>query len=423
LEPVLDIKEIWKILPHRFPFLLVDRVVELEPRKRAVGYKNCTVNEEFFQGHFPGEPVMPGVLQIEAMAQLAGVLMLKGLEEDGKLPFLMSIDNVKFRKAVIPGDQLVLEAQATKIGSNRGEVKTWAKVDGKVVAEAQIRFMLVMIQPQDKAVTPQMEPGGEIHNTAVVDPGAEIGEGVKVGPYCVIETGVKIGKGTVLRNHVTVAGNTEIGENNTIYQNSVIGTWPQDLSFSGHDTRVIIGDNNVVREGVTIHCGTHKADRVTRIGNNSYLMAYSHIAHDCDIGNGAILANGVQLGGHVKVEDRANIGGLAAVHHFVTVGRLAFVGGLTRVVRDVPPFMIVEGNPAKVRCINFVGCSRSGMAPETISLIREAHRTLYRSQLPMSEAMAKLEKDNSSVEIGELVAFLRGSAKGKQGRAREALRE
>ena len=140
---MLDINQIQKILPHRYPFLMIDRVIELEPRKRAVGIKNVTVNEQFFEGHFPGQPVMPGVLQIEAMAQLAGALLMKEFEDDNKLPFLMSIDKVKFRKAVVPGDQLVLEAEATKLGNNRGEVHTWARVDGKVVAQAQIRFMLV----------------------------------------------------------------------------------------------------------------------------------------------------------------------------------------------------------------------------------------------------------------------------------------
>jgi len=143
LEEPLDINQIQKILPHRYPFLMVDRVIELEQRKRAVGVKNVTINEPFFMGHFPGQPVMPGVLQIEAMAQLAGALLMKDLEGSEKLPFLMSIDKVKFRKAVVPGDQLVLEAEATNLGTNRGEVKTCAKVDGKVVAEAQIRFMLV----------------------------------------------------------------------------------------------------------------------------------------------------------------------------------------------------------------------------------------------------------------------------------------
>lgn len=145
---VLDVNQIQRILPHRYPFLMVDRVTELEPRKRAVGIKNVTINEPFFQGHFPSQPVMPGVLQVEAMAQLAGALLMQELEENDKLPFLMSIDKVKFRRAVVPGDQLVLEAEATKLGSNRGEVKTCAKVDGKVVAEAQIRFMLVDANPR-----------------------------------------------------------------------------------------------------------------------------------------------------------------------------------------------------------------------------------------------------------------------------------
>jgi UDP-N-acetylglucosamine acyltransferase len=263
----------------------------------------------------------------------------------------------------------------------------------------------------------------EIHETAVVDPKAKIAKDVKIGPYCVIGPRVKIGEGNILFNHVSVVGNTTIGKNNKIYMNAVIGTWPQDISFSSTDTEVKIGDNNVIREFVTIHCGTHKVDRVTRIGNNNYLMAYSHIAHDCEIGNGVILANGVQLGGHVKIEDCANVGGLAALHHFVTVGRLAFIGGLTRVVRDAPPFMTVEGNPSKVRCVNIVGCSRNGISSKAITSLKEAYRMLFRSQQPLGEAIAQLVKTTPTEEIRELAGFLRNSAKGKQGRAREALRK
>jgi len=263
----------------------------------------------------------------------------------------------------------------------------------------------------------------DIHETAVIKPGAQIADGVTIGPFCVVGSHVSIGEGSVLFSHVSLVGNTTIGSNNKIYQNAVIGTWPQDISFSDEDTRVELGDNNVIREFVTVHRGTHKGDRITRVGNDNYLMAYVHVAHDCEIGNGVILANGVQLGGHVKLEDKVNVGGLAAFHHFVTVGRLAFVGGLTRVVRDAPPFMTVEGNPSRVRCVNVVGCNRSGMSSETISDLRDAYRILYRQQIPVGDAVAELEKRKSGPEISELVDFFRKSASGKQGRAREALRK
>lgn len=229
--------------------------------------------------------------------------------------------------------------------------------------------------------------------------------------------------GTKIYDHVTIIGNVTLGKGNEIFPYAVLGGTPQDIKFKRGDTTVKIGDGNVIREFVTIHRGTSKGSGKTVVGNSNYLMAYSHIAHDCELKNNIILSNGVQLGGHVRVEDSANLGGLAAVHHFVTVGRLSFVGGLSRIVRDVPPFMTVEGNPAKVRCVNVVGCRRAGIQKKAIAALKEAYKLLFRSDIPFRDAVRELtDSYGESKEIICLLRFLKKTGSGRQGRAREALR-
>ena len=186
----------------------------------------------------------------------------------------------------------------------------------------------------------------QISSLAMVDPQAELAEDVTVGPFCVVGPEVVIEAGTQLANNVTIQGNVRIGRDNRIHANAVIGGEPQDLSYQGSNTRIEIGDNNVIREGVTINRASEKEDGVTTIGNGCYLMACSHVAHDCRLGDHVILANGALLGGHVHVQDYASLSGAVAVHHYTSIGSYAFVGGLSRVLHDVPPFMLVEGSPS-----------------------------------------------------------------------------
>jgi UDP-N-acetylglucosamine acyltransferase len=262
-----------------------------------------------------------------------------------------------------------------------------------------------------------------LHPTAQIHPEAKLAKDVEVGAYSVIGPGVSISSGTRIHDHVTIIGNVALGRDNEIFPYAVLGGAPQDIRFKRGDTTVKIGDGNVIREFVTIHRGTTKGTGRTVIGNSNYLMAYSHVAHDCELKNNVILSNGVQLGGHVMVENCANLGGLAAVHHFVTIGRLSFVGGLTRIVRDVPPFMTVEGNPAKVRCVNVVGCRRAGLAKDAISALKEAYKLLFRSDMPFQDAVKELMWSYRELkEIKYLLRFLKKTASGRQGRAREALR-
>ena len=186
-----------------------------------------------------------------------------------------------------------------------------------------------------------------VHPTAVVEAGAKLAEDVAIGPFCVVSANAVIGRGTVLENHVTITGDVRIGEQNRIFPNAVIGGEPQDVSYRGTPTRVEIGDRNIIREGVTINRATEKEEGVTSIGSGNFLMACSHVAHDCRIGDHCTLANGVLLGGHVRVHSRASLSGAVAVHHWATIGGCSFVAGLSRVLHDIPPFMLCEGLPAR----------------------------------------------------------------------------
>lgn len=264
----------------------------------------------------------------------------------------------------------------------------------------------------------------QIHPTAVVDPQASLGEDVEIGPYSVIGPGVTLGPGCRVDNHVTLTGNTTIGANNHFHSGSVVGSVPQDLKYRGEETELVIGEGNAIREFVTINTGTAGGGGKTVIGEDNLLMAYVHVAHDCVLGSHIVLANVATLGGHIRVEDGVRISGLAAVHHFVTIGRLAFVGGLAGVVRDVPPFAMVTGNPARIRGLNLEGLKRAGFDHEDTAALKEAYRLLYRSDYNRTQAIDEIraqgldEKPSSQ----ELVRFLVASEQGRRGRGREAFR-
>lgn len=264
----------------------------------------------------------------------------------------------------------------------------------------------------------------KIHRSAIVHPNAVLGKEVEIGPFSIIGADVTIGDGTVIKNHVTVMGNTTVGKNNVIYPNAVLGAEPQDLKYRGERTSLVLGDHNVVREGVTINIGTAGGGEKTVIGDNNFFMACAHIAHDCIIEDNVLLANGVLLGGHVVVERGAKLMGLVGVQPFVTIGRYAYVGGHTRIVQDVPPYVIIEGHPARIRQVNVIGLEREGFSKEQIDGIKEAFRALFRSgELNKSKILEELEsKKDISPEVKYLITFLRNIDKGKFGRYRESFR-
>jgi UDP-N-acetylglucosamine acyltransferase len=467
--------EICGILPHRYPFLLVDKIVELEPGVRCVGVKNVTASEDFVQGHFPGHPIMPGVLLLEAMAQVAGILTLVSRNTPGALSYFAAIDNARFRQPVRPGDQMVTEATLEILRGPYCKVNVVGRVDGQIVVEADCTFMtssdgasnsvtaqkiissapVVSLAPQARvsgspvaapvSSTPASSNGSAstspsapvapapfaaprthegpsfVHPTALVDSGAKLAPGVWVGPFCIIEGGVEIGSGTILESHVTVKSGTSIGARCRIWPHCVLGGEPQDGKFKGEDSRLVIGDDNQLREMVTIHRATGEG-KSTTIGDKNLLMAYVHIGHNCAIGSHNLISNSTGIAGHVTVEDRVVIGGFVGVHQFVHIGKMAMVGGLSKVVQDVPPFCMADGRPAKTRgLLNIRGLRRSGVSPEERTHVASAVKLLFRSNLNTSEALERVRAEvPSGPTVDYLINFIERVGEGKLGRQDES---
>jgi UDP-N-acetylglucosamine acyltransferase len=254
-----------------------------------------------------------------------------------------------------------------------------------------------------------------IHPTAVIHPKAELDSTAFIGPYAVIGEKVKIGANTEIGAHVVIDGDTEIGVGNQIFPGAAIGLAPQDLKYRGAASLVRIGDYNQIREFVTINRATEE-DEVTQIGSHNLLMAYVHVAHNCVIEDSVVIANSVALAGHVHVESKATIGGVLGVHQFVHIGRMTMIGGMSRIDRDVPPFMLVEGNPSRVRSLNFVGLKRSGLDDEEIDLLKKAFRLLYRSDYKLSEAIEQLALLPDHEYVQHIRQFLQLSTAGEKRR-------
>ncbi len=253
----------------------------------------------------------------------------------------------------------------------------------------------------------------DIHETAIIGKGAEIGDDVKIGPYCIIGDRVKIGSKTIIHNNVVIEGNVEIGEENEIFPFTSIGLPPQDLKYKGEDTGVRIGRKNIIREYITIHRGSVGGDGYTTIGDNNFLMAYVHIAHDCKVGSNIIMANAATLGGHVEVEDHVVMGGLAAVHQFTRIGAYAMIGGLSGVVQDVPPYTMASGPRATLYGLNSIGLKRKGFSEETINELKQAYRILFREKLSLKVALKKIQEELPYTdEIAHLIDFINKNRRG-----------
>ena len=252
-----------------------------------------------------------------------------------------------------------------------------------------------------------------VHPTAIVAPGARLHATAEVGPYAVIGPQVEIGAGTTVGPHAVIDGRTRLGERNKVFQFASVGAPPQDLKYAGEDSALEIGSENLIREFTTLHKGTTGGGGVTRIGNRNLFMAYAHVAHDCQVGNGCVLANAATLGGHVEVGDHVILGGLAAVHQFTRIGKHAFVAGGAMVVMDVPPFCTAQGDRAELAGINSIGLARHGFSEDQIGRVKEAYRILFRSKLPLDEAVERLRTElGDQPEIQELLTFVTTSQRG-----------
>ncbi len=398
----VDVPSVLDRLCHRFPSGLVDAIVEFEPGRRITAVKNVTVNEDFFQGHFPEVPLMPGVLIIESLAHVASVLVLHtGVELRNARAYLRGVNDAKFRRQVVPGDQvrLAVEQRAARRGLTR--LAGTASVGGQVVAEAELLIAVV-------------EAAASVHPTAMVHPDAVIGPGTIVGPHVAIGPDVRIGRNNRIGASCVLDGLTEIGDDNVLYPLGSYGLAPQDLKYKGEPTKLVIGNGNVFREFVTIHRGTIGGRGATTIGHRNYLMAYSHVAHDCLVGNDTILSHGTTLGGHVDVDDCAILGGYAGVHQFCRVGKYAFIGGFSACTKDVLPYSKTVGNRAMIYGMNTVGLVRRGFSAETLRKLKAAYRYLLVSKLPTNRALDAIDADASidCPEVRYLVAFVRGAKRG-----------
>ena len=252
-----------------------------------------------------------------------------------------------------------------------------------------------------------------IHPTAIIAPGANLAEGVRVGPYAVIGENVVIGSGTSIGPHTVIEGRTRIGCENQIFQFASIGAIPQDLKFHGEETTLIIGDRNKIREFTTLHLGTADGGGVTKIGHDNLLMAYSHVAHDCLVGNHVILANGATLAGHVEVDDFAILGGLSAVHQFTRVGAHVMASGGSMIAQDAAPYTIVQGDRAKVVGLNLIGLKRRGFSADVLKTIKQAYKLVFRSGMKLEEAISTIESTlDKSAELDYFVTFLKKSERG-----------
>jgi UDP-N-acetylglucosamine acyltransferase len=381
--------------PSAFPWALVDRVLEVEPRRRAVGEKLVSANEPYFVGHFPGAPVFPGVVLCEALAQLATVMA-----DDATLR-LVGVERARFRRPVLPGEVLHLEVRAVADGPP-WHLRGVATLGTALVAEVEF--------------TAAAPAGVRIHPRAAVARGAELDHGVSVEAYAVIGPQVRIGAGSSIGPHAVVEGRTTLGARNRVFQFASIGAMPQDLKYRGEPSTLEIGDDNIVREYASLNPGTTGGGMVTRVGSGCLLMVSSHVAHDCIVGDNVILANGAALGGHVRVDDWGIVGGLAGVHQYVRVGESALCAAGAMVSQDVPPFCTAAGDRARLRGLNLVGLRRRGFSVDAVVALKRAYRALFgpgRTVSARRDALARIRETLGHVpEVGRLVDFVAESERG-----------
>jgi UDP-N-acetylglucosamine acyltransferase len=266
--------------------------------------------------------------------------------------------------------------------------------------------------PSEPGVAAVGRQAARIDRTALVDPRAQIGADVEIGPFTIVGPDVAIGDGTRVGANCLLCGWTSVGKRCRIFHGAVIGEEPQDVKYRGEKTHVRVGDANIIREFATIHRATGEGNE-TRVGDRNYIMAYAHVAHNCSVGTGVVLANSVNMAGHVTIEDYVTIGGVTPIHQFVRVGKYSFIGGGSRIPMDIAPFVKVAGNPARVSGLNSIGLQRHGLSPETRQILKQAYKLLFRSHLNVTQAIERIRSEIKAIpEIDHLVAFIENSQRG-----------
>jgi UDP-N-acetylglucosamine acyltransferase len=390
-------------LCYRHPSLFVDAIAEHESGKRLVATKNITISEEYFQGHFPGSPLLPAVLMLESWSQVAAILLLH--RDDGQPDarvYLRGVNDAKFRRQVVPGDRLRLEVTLCRRRGRAAHAHAAAFVGDQIVAEADLWLGVV---PDRTSIDP----------SALVHPRAQVGAGTTIGPHASIGPNVVIGANCRVGASAVIDGWTTIGDGTEIYPSASIGLAPQDLKYRGEESHLVIGRRNIVREFVTIHRGTKGGGGVTSVGDDNVFMAYVHIAHDCHVGNQTIFGNMATLGGHVTVEDYANIAAGSGVHQFCRVGRYAFIGGYSVVTKDALPYARTVGSrPARIFGVNTIGLMRRGFPGDVVAKLKRTFRVLLQSKLNTTRALCQIEEDPSLScdEVRYLVDFIRSAQRG-----------
>lgn len=397
----MDSISIKDILPYRYPALMVDKVLEVLPRQYIVAVKNISYSDPFLQSFVPELPGFPGSMILECMVQTASILLLRDAEFANQAPSLNDITKMAFKKDVVPGDQMRLEVELSKIKDNIVLMYGKALVDGKIAGEGEFSFAL-----RRKPSRPQ------IHPTASVDSSAVLGKDVIIGPYTIIGENVIIKDRTVLEANIMVEKYTQIGEDCHIHFGCVIGSDAQDIKYNGEKTWVVIGDRNQIREYVTINRSTG-ANTITKIGSDNMFLTHVHIGHNCELGDRITIANSTNLAGHTIVEDNAVIGGMTGIHQYVRIGKGAMVGAYTRLPQDVAPYTLCEGNPATIKSINIVGLRRQGASKKAIREIIEIYKLFFRSGLNSGQALEEIEKKElgKEPESQRLLNFIRAESK------------
>jgi UDP-N-acetylglucosamine acyltransferase len=390
-------KHLLQQLQQHVHHIAIDKIESVQSSNQIITIKNVSLSDPVFDPtHSLDTITFPQQALIDAHTQSGILLLLHSNYLEEHTYHISGIQSFSSLHTVVPGDQLRIETELNQSSNDTITFASRSYVDGTQCSE--ISFTI----HQSNADTSSTF----IHPTASVHASARLGQGVRIGPYCIVNEDVVIGDNTVLTAHVMIEKHASIGTNNTIQYGAVIGSAPQDVKYDGEISSVTIGDHNHIREYVTINRATGK-DEVTSIGSHNMLLTNTHIGHNCVIGDNVTMANVVHIGGHAVIEDNATIGGLTGIHQFVRVGKGTMIGGYSRLIQDVPPFMLCDGNPAYVRNLNVIGCRRSGMDRQTISDLKQLYKLLYRSQLNTKKALAEFSPATESEEVAHLLNFLK----------------